>query len=78
MVDIKDLRERYQLTRQQFSDLFCIPLRTVQSWELEERACPYYMFHMMEELLEVYKRTGELNGFWEGEISGTPDPADPV
>ena len=61
MTNIKDLRERYQLTRNQFADLFCIPYRTVQSWELELRSCPLYVFRMMEELLEVYKRSGALD-----------------
>jgi DNA-binding transcriptional regulator YiaG len=67
MPNIKDLRERYQLTRLQFSDLFCIPLRTVQSWELGERSCPLYVFRMMEELLEVYRLSGALEGFRKGE-----------
>lgn len=66
MVDIKDLRERYQLTRQQLADLFCIQLRTVQSWELGQRNCPLYVFRMMEELLEVYRLSGALEGFREG------------
>lgn len=65
MGDIKDLRERYQLTRAQFSDLFCVPLRTVQSWELGERSCPYYVFRMMEELLELKRLSGALEGFRE-------------
>lgn len=63
MGDIKELREQYQLTRQQFSDLFCVPLRTVQSWELGERSCPLYVFLMMEELLEVKRLSGALEGF---------------
>lgn len=70
MVNIKDLRERYQLTRQQFSDLFCIPVRTVQSWELEERACPFYVFRMMEELLMFYLATGQLDAFRKGDNNG--------
>lgn len=63
MSDIKDLRERYKLTRQQFSDLFCIPVRTVQSWELGERSCPLYVYLMMEELLELKDLHGELQPF---------------
>lgn len=65
MSDIKDLRERYQLTRAQFSDMFGIPLRTVQSWELGERSCPVWVFGMLEELLEVKRRSGALEGFRE-------------
>ena len=70
MNNIKDLRERYQLTRQQFSDLFCVPLRTVQSWELGERSCPLYVFRMMEELLEFYRLSGALEGFRKGNVDG--------
>lgn len=70
MVDIKDLRKRYQLTRQQFSDLFCIPVRTVQSWELGERACPFYVFRMMEELLMFYLASGQLDAFRKGDNDG--------
>lgn len=67
---IKDLREHYQLTRQQFSDLFCIPLRTVQSWELGDRSCPLYVSRMMEELLEQYQLSGVLEGFRKGDSNG--------
>lgn len=70
MNDIKDLRERYQLTRQQFSDLFCVPVRTVQSWELGDRSCPLYVYRMMEELLEVYRLSGALEGFRKGDNNG--------
>lgn len=70
MINIKDLREHYQLSRQQFSDLFCIPVRTVQSWELGDRSCPLYVFRMMEELLEIYKRSGALEGFRKGDNNG--------
>lgn len=70
MPDIKNLRDRYQLTRAQFSDLFCVPLRTVQSWELGDRSCPLYVFRMMEELLEHYRRSGALEGFRKGDNNG--------
>lgn len=70
MPDIKDLRERYQLTRQQFSDIFCVPLRTVQSWELGERSCPLYVFRMMEKMLESYRLSGVLEGVRKGESNG--------
>ena len=63
MNNIKELLDRYQLTRQQFSDLFGIPLRTVQSWELGERSCPVYVFRMAEELIEVKRLSGALDGF---------------
>ena len=67
MVDVKGLRERYNLTRVQFAELFNIPVRTVQSWELGERACPLWVFQMMEELLNFYKLSGALEGARKGE-----------
>lgn len=70
MPNVKDLRERYQLTRAQFSDLFGIPLRTVQSWELGERSCPPWVFDMLEELLEVKSGVGALERFRKGENNG--------
>jgi DNA-binding transcriptional regulator YiaG len=66
MGNIKELRERYQLTRKQFAELLHIPLRTVQSWELGDRACPVYVFRMIEVLLGFYQRSGALERFREG------------
>lgn len=69
MGNVRDLRERYQLTRQQFSDLFCIPIRTVQSWELGERSCPAWVFRMLDELLMFYVWTGKLESFRKGDAT---------
>lgn len=63
MGDVKLLRERFGLTREQFCDVFCIPYRTLQSWELGARRCPLYVFRMMEMLLELSERTGGLEAF---------------
>ena len=63
MGDVKVLRERYGLTREQFCDAFCIPYRTLQSWELGLRSCPYYVFRMMEMLLFLSERSGGLEAF---------------
>ena len=70
MDGVKELRKRYNLTRQQLSDLFGIPLRTVHSWELGERSCPVYLFRMLEDMLEVKRRSGALERFREGERNG--------
>lgn len=77
MDSVKKLREEYGLTRQQLAELFSIPLRTVQSWELGERACPVYLFLMMEELLEVKAASGALERFRKN-IPVAPAPADQV
>lgn len=67
MCDVKQLRERFGLTREQFCDAFCIPYRTLQSWELGLRRCPLYVFRMMEMLLDLSERTGGLEAFKKGE-----------
>ena len=64
--DVKQLRERFGLTREQFCDAFCIPYRTLQSWELGLRRCPLYVFRMMEMLLELSERSGGLEAFKKG------------
>lgn len=66
MNDVKQLRERYGLTRDQFCDVFCIPYRTLQSWELGDRRCPLYVFRMMEMLLDLSDRFGSLESFKNG------------
>ena len=66
MGDVKRLREKYGLSRDQFCDAFCIPYRTLQSWELGARRCPLYVFRMMEMLLELSERTGGLEAFKKG------------
>lgn len=60
MNDVKNLRNIYSLSRKQLSSLFGIPVRTVQSWELGDRACPVYVFRMMANLLSVYAASGKL------------------
>ena len=66
MGDVKWLRERFGLSREQFCDAFCIPYRTLQSWELGARRCPLYVFRMMEMLLELSEFTGGLEAFKKG------------
>lgn len=69
MNEVKRLRERYGLSRQQFCDVFCIPYRTVQAWELDHRKCPLYVYLMMEKLLELAQRLGGLDEFKKGVAS---------
>lgn len=66
MDDVKLLRERFGLSREQFCDAFCVPYRTLQSWELGKRRCPLYVFRMMEMLLELSERSGGLEAFKKG------------
>ena len=73
MGDVKVLRERFGLSREQFCDVFCIPYRTLQSWELGLRRCPLYVFRMMEMLLFLSERSGGLEAFKNG---GSEDAAE--
>lgn len=68
MNEIKLLRERHGLSRQQFCDVFCIPYRTLQAWELGQRKCPDYVCQMMVKLLELAQQLGGLDAFKNGTI----------
>lgn len=60
MVDIKSLRERHGLSRRAFCDVFEIPYRTVQSWELGARKCPMWAYKMIEFILDHAATVGVL------------------
>lgn len=51
MTEIKELRKRYGFTQQGFGDYLKIPLRSVQSWEVENtanaRSCPAYLVELI-------------------------------
>lgn len=51
-LDIKDIREQFGLSRQQFCEDFDIPYRTVQDWELGNRKCPDYLIKLIQYKLE--------------------------
>lgn len=51
---IRELRLKTGLTQTEFGELFGIPMRTIQEWELENRKPPEYVINMIEELL--YRR----------------------
>ena len=50
--DIKTLREKYNLSRKQFTEMFEIPYRTLQDWELGNRKCPEYLLKLIEYKLQ--------------------------
>jgi DNA-binding transcriptional regulator YiaG len=52
ITDIKTLREKYSLSRKQFTEMFDIPYRTLQDWELGNRKCPDYLLKLIEYKLE--------------------------
>ena len=47
------LLEEMGMTQTACAQRFCIPLRTIQSWALEERQCPVYARLMMLELAAI-------------------------
>ena len=51
-MDIKELREKYGLTRKQLSERYGIPYRTIQDWELGNRKCPDYALNLLRLDLE--------------------------
>lgn len=70
MEEIKNLRIRAGLTRNEFCDVFGVPYRTLQAWELGVRRCPVYVLRMMEALLDLSERTGGLEAFKSGGRDG--------
>lgn len=73
--EIRELREKYGLSRKQFCDALEIPYRTVQAWELGDRSCPLYTYMMISKLLELSDRFGGLEAFRRGESA--EDESDP-
>lgn len=49
---IQEARERAGLTRPQMAELFKIPYRTLQNWELGLRECPEWAELLILEKLE--------------------------
>ena len=52
-MNIRTLRDRYHLTRREFSELLKIPYRTVEDWEAERRKPAEYLFPLIETYLQV-------------------------
>ena len=46
--DLKEIRLRLGLSQAKIAEKLTIPLRTWQSWELEERHCPAYVIRLIE------------------------------
>lgn len=44
---VKCMRNDLNISQKEFSKRFNIPLRTLQSWELEERECPDYVIDLL-------------------------------
>ena len=55
---IKEARIAAGLTQKQMSDLFEIPLRTIESWESGARTPPPYVEKLIVEKLQTIKKEG--------------------
>lgn len=53
---IRELRNRMNMNRREFSDYFGIPYRTVQDWEAEKREMPEYLLRLMIYKAEIEQR----------------------
>ena len=45
--EVKELREKMEMNRREFSDYYGIPYRTIQDWEAEKRELPEYLLRLM-------------------------------
>ena len=54
-MNVKRLREKYKMSRKEFSEFFGINYRTIQNWELEIRMPPDYVLELMKYKLEKEK-----------------------
>lgn len=51
-MNTKYFREKYQLTQRELSEIFSIPLRTVQSWDYKDNM-PEYVWNMLSSYLSL-------------------------
>lgn len=51
-MNIKDLREKHNLTRKELCDWVGIPYATLQAWELGRREAPDYVYRLIEFYLD--------------------------
>lgn len=50
---IKEARKKAKITQEELADRYQIPLRTLQSWELNERKPPEYLVAMVLRLMAI-------------------------
>lgn len=50
-MSVKDMVKKSGMSQAKFSEKFCIPKRTVESWCMGERSCPDYVRLMLARLL---------------------------
>ncbi len=55
ITNTKELREKMEMNRREFSDYYGIPYRTVQDWEAEKRELPEYLLRLLKYRAEIEK-----------------------
>ena len=51
MNEIQKIRKKTGLSQSKFAEHFDIPVRTIQKWEIEQAAPPYYILQMMKKII---------------------------
>ena len=55
-LSIRDIRRRTGLSQVGFATRYCIPRRTVESWEAGDRSCPDYLRLLLAQDVGLYAR----------------------
>ena len=55
-MSVREIRDFSGLSRQAFSDCFCIPKNTLANWERGRSPCPHYLRLLLAQVVGAYKR----------------------
>lgn len=69
-MQLKNIRKYMKFTQQDITDLFKIPRRTFQDWELGNRKCPEWCKNLVIEKMLNYKGDGYITVYKIDDITG--------
>lgn len=69
-MNLKNIRKFMKFTQQDITDLFRIPRRTFQDWELGNRKCPEWCKRLVIEKMLNYKGDGYVTIYKIDDITG--------
>ena len=69
-MQLRNIRKFMKFTQQDITDLFGIPRRTFQDWELGNRKCPEWCKNLVIEKMLNYKGSGFITIYKIDDISG--------
>lgn len=69
-MNLKNIRKFMKFTQQDITDLFKIPRRTFQDWELGNRKCPEWCKRLVVEKMLNYKGDGYVTIYKIDDITG--------